>query len=104
MKKASYCTLKALLVLNIFKSLSLLFVHIEIQLSWKDKTNFKLYEVITKKKITIYYVNILRDKSNQTKKLSELIDHKMRKYFLEKSYEKSTKCVGESKPRPFPRN
>ena len=56
MKKASYCTLKALFVFNIFKSLSLLFVHIEIQLSWKDKTNFKLYEVITKKK----NYNILR--------------------------------------------
>ena len=56
MKKASYCTLKALFVLNIFKSLSLLFVHIEIQLSWKDKTNFKLYDVITKKK----NYNILR--------------------------------------------
>ena len=58
-----------------------------------------------RKKITIYILtDILRGKSNQTKKLSKLIDHNMRKCFLEKSYEKSTKCVGESKPRPFPRN
>ena len=42
--------------------------------------------------------NILRRKSNQTMKLSQLIEYNMRKTFLETSY---TKCGRETIPGPF---
>ena len=43
--------------------------------------------------------NISRSKDNQTIKFDQLIEHNMRKSFLEKSY---IKCGRESIPRPFP--
>ena len=42
--------------------------------------------------------NISRSKGNQTMKFGQLIEYKMRKNFLEKSY---TKCGGEASPKPF---
>ena len=42
--------------------------------------------------------NISRSKNNQTMKLDQLIEHKMRNIFLEKPY---TKCTEETVPRPF---
>ena len=51
--------------------------------------------------ISIYIlINISRRKCNQTIKLGQLIEHKMRyrNIFLEKSY---TRCGGETIPRPF---
>ena len=41
---------------------------------------------------------ISRSKGNQTMKFGQLMENNMRKFFLEKS---STKCVGETSPRPF---
>ena len=45
MNNAFYFTLKALLVLKIFKFLSCLFGHVEKQLDQKDKVNFKINDV-----------------------------------------------------------
>ena len=42
--------------------------------------------------------NNSRSKSNQTIKFGQLVEHDMRKIFLEKSH---TKCGGETIPRPF---
>ena len=42
--------------------------------------------------------NILRSKDNQTMEFGQLIEYKMRKNFLKKSY---TKCVGETILRLF---
>ena len=41
-KNPSYFTLKAFFVLKIFKLLSWFFSHVEKQLGWKDKINFKI--------------------------------------------------------------
>ena len=51
--------------------------------------------------IVIYILpNNSRSKSNQTKKLGQLlIEYNMTNIFLEKS---NTKCGGETSPRPFP--
>ena len=45
MKNAFYFTLKALFVLKIFKFLPRLFGHVEKRFDWKDKVNFKIYNV-----------------------------------------------------------
>ena len=45
--------------------------------------------------------NVSRSKSNQIMKFGQLIEYKIRKIFLEKSY---TKCYGETIPRPFSKN
>ena len=45
MKNAFYFTSKALFVLKIFKFLSWLFGHVSKRLDWKDKVNFKFYDV-----------------------------------------------------------
>ena len=42
--------------------------------------------------------NISRGKGNHTMKFDQLIEHKMRNIFLEKSH---TKCGKETIPRPF---
>ena len=42
--------------------------------------------------------NILRSKGGQTMKFGQLIEHNMRKNFLEKSY---TKYCGKTSLRPF---
>ena len=47
MKNAFYFTLKALLVLKIFKLLSSIFGHVEKRVDWKDKVNFKVDDVTT---------------------------------------------------------
>ena len=52
-----------------------------------------------KQTMVIYILpNISRSKDNQTIKFDQLIEHNMRKSFLEKSY---IKCGRESIPRPF---
>ena len=52
--------------------------------------------------ITIYILrNILRRKSNQTKKFGQLLEYNIKNIFLEKSY---TKCGGEASPRPIYKN
>ena len=45
-KNAFYFTLKAVLVLKIFKCISCIFSHIEKRLNYKDKVNFKIYGVV----------------------------------------------------------
>ena len=45
MKNAFYSISKALFVLKIFKFLSGIFGHVEKGLDWKDKVNFKFYDV-----------------------------------------------------------
>ena len=42
--------------------------------------------------------NISRSKGNQAMKFGQLIEHNMRKIFVERSY---TKCAGETFPRPL---
>ena len=42
--------------------------------------------------------NISRSKSNQTMKFGQLIEHKMKNIFIEKSYRK---CGGETSPKSF---
>ena len=52
-----------------------------------------------KKTIPIHILPyISRSKINQTVKFGQLIEHKMRKIFLEKSY---PKCGEETSPKPF---
>ena len=54
---------------------------------------------LMKQTMVIYILpNISRSKDNQTIKFDHLIEHNMRKSFLEKSY---IKCGRESIPRPF---
>ena len=45
-KSAFYFTSKALFVLKIFEFFSLLFGRLAKRLDWKDKVNFKIYDVI----------------------------------------------------------
>ena len=53
----------------------------------------------SKQTIAIHILlNISRSKDNQAMKFSQLIKHKMRNIFDEKSY---TKCGRENIPRPF---
>ena len=52
-----------------------------------------------KQTIVIHFLlNILRTKDNQTMKFGQLIECNTRNIFLENS---STKCGGETSPRPF---
>ena len=44
-ENAFYFTLKALFVLKIFKVLSSIFGHVEKRFDFKDKVNFKFYDV-----------------------------------------------------------
>ena len=46
-KNSLYFTLKALFYLKIFKVLSWHFSHVEKRLDYKNKVNFKIYDVIT---------------------------------------------------------
>ena len=46
MKNAFYFTSKAPFVLKIFKIFSWFFSHVLKRLDWKDKVNFKFYDVI----------------------------------------------------------
>ena len=47
MQHAFYFTLKALFVLKTFKFLFSIFGHAEKRLDYKDKVNFKIYDVTT---------------------------------------------------------
>ena len=47
MKNAFYFTLKILFVLKIFKFLTSIFGHVEKPLNWKNKVNFKIYDITT---------------------------------------------------------
>ena len=83
--------------------LSSLFGHVSKRLGQKNNFNFKLYELtawLTSSCNThishILYVS--RRKGNQTMKIGQLIEYKMRNVFLEKSY---TKCGRDTSPRPF---
>ena len=83
--------------------LSSLFGHVSKRLGQKNNFNFKLYELtawLTSSCNThishILYVS--RRKGNQTMKIGQLIEYKMRNIFLEKSY---TKCGRDTSPRPF---
>ena len=75
MKNAFYSILKALSFLKIFKFLYSIFDHIEKRLVQKDMVNFKYMTL-----------SLSQEESNQKIKLGQLIEYKMRKIFLEKSY------------------
>ena len=99
MQHAFYFTLKALFVLKTFKFLFSIFGHVEKRLDYKDKVNFKIYDVTTQPTIAIHTLpNISRIKGNQTMKFGQLIQYDMRNTFLEKSF---AKCGGETIHRPF---
>ena len=101
MKNAFYYTLKALLVLKIFKFLYSPFGNVEKRLDWKDQVNFRIYDVRTWLPIVIHIlINISSSKANQAMKFVQLIEYNLRNIFCEKSY---TKCGGEAIHRPFPK-
>ena len=99
MKNVFYYTLKALLVLKIFKFLYSLFDYVEKRLHQKDQVNFRIYDVGTWLTIAIHIlINISRGKSNQAMKFGQLIENNLRNIFGEKSY---TKCGGKAIHKPF---
>ena len=75
MKNAFNFIIKALLVLKILKFLSWLFVHVEKQLDYEDKLNFKIYDVtIWLNRVIIHILsNISQNKNTQTMKFGQLI-------------------------------
>ena len=79
MKNAFYFILKALFVLEIFKLLSWLFVHVE-KTAWLERW---IDNGLT---IKIHILpNISRSKDNQTLKFAQLTEHNKRNIFLRKS-------------------
>ena len=85
MKNAFYFTLKALVVLKIFKFLSQLFDHVEKNgLIRKIRLIFKFMTSQSgKQAITIHILpNISKIKGNQTMKFGQLIECNMRNSFL----------------------
>ena len=102
MKNAFYFTLKTLFVLKIFKFLSWIFLSCRKTARLEDFSNFKFYDVrtwLTNNAIHIL-ANNWRSKDNQTMNFGQLIEHNMRKIFIEKSY---TKCGGETNLRSYPK-
>ena len=77
--------------------LSGLFVHVEKRLVYKDKVNFKIYDIKTWLKNNCN-PNASKSKDNQTMEFAQFIEYNMRNIFLEKLY---TRCDGETIPRPF---
>ena len=75
MKNAFNFIIKALLVLKILKFLSWLFIHVEKQLDYEDKLNFKIYDVtIWLNRVIIHILsNISQNKNTQTMKFGQLI-------------------------------
>ena len=67
-------------------------------LDWKEKINFKIYDVTAWLTNNYNIAQYLRSKYNGARKFGQLIEYNMRNVFLEKSY---TKCGGETIPRPF---
>ena len=100
MKNAFYLTLKALLVLKIFKLLLSNFCHVEKQLDQKDKVNFKIYDVTTwlTNNCNTYIDQYLKKYRHSAVKFGQLIEHNMRDTFLGKSY---TNYGGDTILRPF---
>ena len=86
-------TLKTLIVLEIFKVLSLLFGHAEKQLD--QKVNFKIYDLTTRETIIVTHIlpNLSRSKDGKTMKFGQLLEYNMGHIFHEKSF---TKCGGEN--------
>ena len=78
-----------------------LFGYVLKRRDYKDKVNFKFYDVaawLTNLHIIHIIPNISRSEDNQTMKFGQLTECNMRNIFLEKSY---TKCDGETSLRPF---
>ena len=100
MKNTFSFTWKSFFVLNVFKFLSWLFGHVEERLHYKDKINFKLYNVTTwlTNNCSNIFPSISRSKGDQTKKGDQLIEYNMRNIFLEKLY---MKCSRETIFRLF---
>ena len=99
MKNAFYFTLKALLVLEIFKFLSWIFCQVVKHLDQKDTNSKFMMSPPGKQAIgTLILPSISRSKGNQTLKFGQSTEDNMRNIFLEKS---NTKCGGEFIPRPF---
>ena len=103
MKNAFCFSLKSLLVLKIFRFLSLLFGHAEKRLHWKDRLISKFMTSQSgKQRIAIHILsNISCSKGNQTIKFDQLIECSMRNTFLEKS---KIKFAGEAIPNHFLKN
>ena len=77
MKSAFYFTLKDFFVLKIFKCFSWIFGHVGKRLNYKDKVNFKIYDVATWETIAINILsNISKIKDNQAIKFDQLIELK----------------------------
>ena len=102
MMKNAFCfTLKDLFVQKIFEFLPRLFGHAEKCIDYKDKANFKIYNVITwlTNNCNAHILpNISRSKCNQRMKFGQLMEYNMRKIFLERL---CTKYGRETIPRPF---
>ena len=81
-KSAFYFTLKALLILNIFKFLSWIFGHIIKQLDSKDKVNFKIYVATWLRNNVNTHIN--QYLNNEAMKFGQFIECVTRKIFLEK--------------------
>ena len=78
MKNAFYFTLKALVVLKIFKFLLWLFSHVLKQLDYKDKANLKFYDVaawLAKNCNTWIAPNSSRSKGHLAMKFGQLIEY-----------------------------
>ena len=77
MKSAFYFTLKDFFVLKIFKCFSWIFGHVGKRFNYKDKVNFKIYDVATWETIAINILsNISKSKDNQAIKFDQLIELK----------------------------
>ena len=99
MKNVFYFTLKALLILKIFKFLFWLFQSC-IKMAWLERScqflNLWCHNLVNKTIVIQILPNISRSKGNQTIKFDQLIEYNMRNIFIEKSY---TKCAAEIIPR-----
>ena len=60
------------------------------RLDWKDKINFKTYDVTTwsTNNYNTQSTNISRSKGNQTMKFGQVIEYNKRNIFLQKSFRK----------------
>ena len=103
MENCFYFTLKVFFVLKIFNFFSWLFGHVEKLLDRKNQVNFKIMtSQLGKQTIAVHILlNISRSKGNQTMKIGQLTEYKMRNIFLEKSY---TNVVEKLLPDPFVKN
>ena len=88
MKNVFHFTLKTLLVLKIFKFLSLLFGHVAERLDQKYKVPFKFYDVTAwlTNNCNTHIAHISRSKDNHVMKFGQLIEHNMRNIFFLKNH------------------